>query len=381
MTPYQGLFFFYLMSLLLLPAVALGLLGLQKAQRYYGLFFTVAMLTFVFRTNGQLVALAAFYVWQTAICFTFWNYTVKRGNKRWIAWLAVILALLPLTAVKFGDIFTMPGVFRLLGISYMTFRAVGVLLDIYDGRLKWLNLLDFTAFLLFFPSVASGPVDRYRRFKEDINRRLTSAEYVELLRRGVWKLVLGAAFGIAISGLIWRWISSLPTSGLWATASYMYGYTLYLFFNFAGASSMAIGTANILGISLPENFNLPFLSVDMKDFWARWHISLSSWLRDYVYTRFVMTSLKAKRFKNQRTASYLGYAITMLAMGAWHGFSPRYLIYGAYHGFLMCLNEALDLHWKPFKQLKRKPLGQVCLMLVTFHLFSFGLLIFSGRII
>ncbi|MCL2678466.1 MAG: D-alanyl-lipoteichoic acid biosynthesis protein DltB, partial [Clostridiales bacterium] len=165
-----------------------------------------------------------------------------------------------------------------------------------------------------------------------------------------------------------------------ATVSYMYGYTFYLYFNFAGYSSMAIGTAYILGISLPENFNMPFLSVDMKDFWSRWHISLSAWLRDYLYTRFVMGSLKTKRFKNPRTASYIGYIITMTAMGAWHGLTPAYLIYGGYHALLMCANEAIDLHWKRFRDIKKNGWTQGAAAVVTFHLFSFGLLIFSGRL-
>lgn len=107
---------------------------------------------------------------------------------------------------------------------------------------------------------------------------------------------------------------------------------------------------------------------------------LSTWLRDYVYTRFVTDSLKRKRFRNPRTASYLGYLLTMMTMGVWHGLAPHYLLYGAYHSALLCLNEALDLHWKPFKKWKRKGFGQVCCVLVTFHLFAFGLLIFSGRL-
>ena len=93
------------------------------------------------------------------------------------------------------------------------------------------------------------------------------------------------------------WLSSLPAEGLGATLSYLYGYTLFLFFNFAGYSSMAIGTGYLLGVQVPENFRQPFFSVDMKDFWSRWHISLSTWLRDYVYSRFVMRSLKARRFQ------------------------------------------------------------------------------------
>ena len=143
---------------------------------------------------------------------------------------------------------------------------------------------------------------------------------------------------------------------------------------------MAIGTGYLLGIRVPENFRQPFLSVDMKDFWSRWHITLSAWLRDQVYTRFVVRALRGGWFRSPRTASFLGYLLTMMTMGVWHGLQPRYLVYGAYHGILMCVNELLDLRWKGFRKLKRGGRGQVCCVLATFHLFAFGLLIFSGRL-
>lgn len=143
---------------------------------------------------------------------------------------------------------------------------------------------------------------------------------------------------------------------------------------------MAIGTAYLLGIYLPENFNQPFLSVDMKDFWARWHISLSTWLRDYVYTPFVRAALRGKWYAKPRTASYLGYILNMAVMGVWHGLSPHYLVYGLYHGLLLCANEWLDLHWKGFRKLKKSGVGQLGCVIVTIHLFAFGLLIFSGRL-
>ena len=376
MIPFQGLLFFYILALLLLPAVVLGLLG--KPLKTYGLVFTLLMLAIVFAENGQLLTLGAFFLWEAALCFSFWRH---RSRPRWLFRLAVALAILPLAAVKLGE--AAPGLhlFGLLGISYMTFRSVQVLLEISDGGLDKLRLLEFSYFLLFFPSVSSGPIDRYRRFGSDLNRVISPAEYMDLARRGVWKLMWGAFSAVVISGLIQTWwLAPLPPEGFVATTSYMYGYTFFLFFNFAGYSSMAIGAAYILGIRLPENFNLPFLSVDMKDFWARWHISLSTWLRDYIYTPFVRDALKTRRFQNPRTASYLGYLLTMMTMGIWHGLAPQYLLYGVYHGALMCANEALDLHWKAFRKLKRKGWGQVCCVLVTFHLFSFWLLIFSGRL-
>lgn len=377
MIPFSGLLFFYLLFLGLLPAVVLGLLG--KKLHYYGIFRCAAMLVIVFWQNGQLAALALFFLWEMALCCLFWRLPKRT---RPLLWAAVILALGPLGLIKLGEVLQPFSLFRLMGASYMSFRAVQVLLDIYDERLQKLRLVALGYFLLFFPAVSSGPIDRYRRFLSDLDRPPDREHYRTLLAQGIWKLAGGCVSAVVVSGFIQQyWLAALPASGFGATLSYMYGYTFYLFFNFAGYSSMAIGTGYLLGIQMPENFNQPFLSVDMKDFWSRWHISLSTWLRDYLYSRFVMKSLKQKRFSNPRTASYLGYVLNMMAMGAWHGLQPQYLLYGVYHSALMCLNEVLDLHCKSFRSFKTHGAGQVVCVLVTFHLFSFGLLIFSGRLI
>lgn len=377
MIPFSGLLFFYLLFLGLLPAVVLGLLG--KKLHYYGIFLCAAMLVIVFWQNGQLAALALFFLWEMALCCLFWRLPKRT---RPLLWAAVILALGPLGLIKLGEVLQPFSLFRLMGASYMSFRAVQVLLDIYDGRLQKLRPVALGYFLLFFPAVSSGPIDRYRRFLSDLDRPPDREHYRTLLAQGIWKLAGGCVSAVVISGFIQQyWLAALPASGFGATLSYMYGYTFYLFFNFAGYSSMAIGTGYLLGIQMPENFNQPFLSVDMKDFWSRWHISLSTWLRDYLYSRFVMKSLKQKRFSNPRTASYLGYVLNMIAMGAWHGLQLQYLLYGVYHSALMCLNEVLDLHCKSFRSFKTHGAGQVVCVLVTFHLFSFGLLIFSGRLI
>ena len=377
MIPFSGLLFFYLLFLGLLPAVVLGLLG--KKLHYYGIFLCAAMLVIVFWQNGQLAALALFFLWEMALCCLFWRLPKRT---RPLLWAAVILALGPLGLIKLGEVWQPFSLFRLMGASYMSFRAVQLLLDIYDGRLQKLRPVALGYFLLFFPAVSSGPIDRYRRFLSDLDRPPDHEHYRTLLAQGIWKLAGGCVSAVVISGFIQQyWLAALPESGFGATLSYMYGYTFYLFFNFAGYSSMAIGTGYLLGIQMPENFNQPFLSVDMKDFWSRWHISLSTWLRDYLYSRFVMKSLKQKRFSNPRTASYLGYVLNMMAMGVWHGLQPQYLLYGVYHSALMCLNEVLDLHCKSFRSFKTHGAGQVVCVLVTFHLFSFGLLIFSGRLI
>ena len=333
MSPYQGLLFFGILLVLLLPTVILGLCG--RSLRLYGLLSTLVMLLLIFDSWRAKALLLGFWLLQTALCFGYLVLRRRRGE-RWLLWIALALSLLPLVLTKLGGLVPPLRVLGFLGVSYMSFRAAQVLIEIYDGHIKELSLLDLSYFLLFFPSVASGPIDRYRRFAADLHRSYSREDYMALLREGVWKLMTGAFYNFALGNLIWQfWLAPLPAHGFLANWSYLYGYTLYMFFNFAGYSRMAVGTAYLLGVKMPDNFNMPFLSVDMKDFWSRWHISLSTWLRDYVYTRFCMAALRGKWFKESRTGSYVGYLITMGLMGLWHGLTPAYLVYGLYHGLLI----------------------------------------------
>ena len=377
MTPYSGLGFFFTLALALLPAATAGLRG--KNLRVCGFAVTAVMLLLIFDTPRKLLTLALFWAWQLALIFSYLHVR-KKSEKRYVLWIFLLLSLLPLIFTKLSVFVKELSVFSMLGISYVSFRAVQILVEIYDGHLTKLCQLDVSYFLLFFPSILSGPLDRYQRFSADLQKTGSPEDYEALLREGLWRLATGAIYNFVLGNLIWQyWVSCMPDT-LLGTLGYMYGYTLFMFFNFAGYSRMAIGTAYLLGIEQPENFNQPFRSVDMKDFWSRWHISLSTFLRDYVYTRFCMAALRGKWFKERRTCSYLGYVLTMLVMGLWHGLTGAYLIYGAYHGLLMCANDILDTRCKKFKALKKDPRAGWWLRLLTLHLFSFGLLIFSGRL-
>ena len=379
MSLYTGLDFFLILLIAMLPPVVLGLRG--KNLRVCGLAVTAVMLLLIFDTWHSRVLLLAFWAWQSLLIFGYLRLRRRIAQRR-LLWLMLLLSLVPLLLVKLSLWIEPLRVLSMLGVSYMSFRAVQILIEIYDGYLTELDFADVSYFILFFPSISSGPLDRYRRFTADVHRTYTAEEYRVLLRDGLWRLMTGAFYSLVVGNLIWQyWLSPLPEGGFLPTLSYMYGYTFFMFFNFAGYSRMAVGTAYLLGIAQPDNFNCPFLSLDMKDFWSRWHISLSTYLRDYVYTRFCMAALRGKWFKGRRTSSYLGYILTMLVMGAWHGLTLGYLVYGAYHGVLMCLNDVLDTQCKGFKKLKKNPKAAVPLMLVTFHLFSFGLLLFSGRLI
>ena len=377
MSPFSGLgFFLILLPALLVPAV-LGLRG--KNLRGCGMLVTAVMLLCIFDTPRKLLTLLAFWAWQLALIFSYLRVRKTSERRVWL-WLALGLSLLPLIFTKVSIFLPELSIFSMLGISYVSFRAVQILVEIYDGHIDALSALDVSYFLLFFPSILSGPIDRFQRFSGDLRKTRSAAEYEALFKEGLWRLATGALYNFVLGNLIWQYIVSRMPEGFLGTLGYMYGYTLFMFFNFAGYSRMAIGTAYLLGIEQPENFNRPFLSVDMKDFWSRWHISLSTFLRDYVYTRFCMAALRGKWFKGRRTCSYLGYVLTMLVMGLWHGLTVSYLVYGAYHGLLMCVNDILDTRSKKFKALKKSPRAAWPLRLLTLHLFSFGLLIFSGRL-
>ncbi|MDL2288951.1 D-alanyl-lipoteichoic acid biosynthesis protein DltB, partial [Oscillospiraceae bacterium OttesenSCG-928-F05] len=160
MVPYDGLFFFYCLLLILIPAVVIGLLGFRL--KWYGMLATVVMLLLIFDTAEQRLTLLCFYLFQVALIFGY-RAIRARWDRRPLLWLFVLLAIAPLALVKIGGLLPGGSFIHLLGISYMTFRAVQVLIETYDGLIKDLKFADFSYFLLFFPALSSGPVDRYRR--------------------------------------------------------------------------------------------------------------------------------------------------------------------------------------------------------------------------
>ena len=168
--------------------------------------------------------------------------------------------------------------------------------------------------------------------------------------------------------------------GFLPTLEYMYVYSFYLFFDFAGYSAFAIGVSYLLGIKTPENFDKPFISKNIKDFWNRWHISLSFWFRDYIYMRFVLDSAKKKRFRNRYTASYVGYFLLFGIMGVWHGPQLRYILYGLYHAGLMISFDFLERKNRTWKFWGQGAWWDLLAILVTAQFVMVGFLIFSGRL-
>jgi len=276
----------------------------------------------------------------------------------------------------------MPGAqFGFLGISYVTFRSLDVIFGIRDRLIVSLPADQFLAFLFFFPTISSGPIDRYRRFSQDWNRPRPAAEFWKDLDGAVHRVFTGFLYKFILAATIKTyWIDRLAEGGFLNTLSYMYGYSLYLYFDFAGYSAFAVGVSYLLGIHTPENFNRPFLAGNIKDFWNRWHISLSTWLRDHVYMRFMLAAAKGHWFTGKYTASYLGYFLTFGLMGLWHGIEPYYLLYGLYHGTLLVGHDLFTRWNKPRQVWRNGPLWRATGTVVTFHMVCLGFLLFSGRI-
>ncbi|UAC47854.1 hypothetical protein K6959_14770 [Bacillus aquiflavi] len=161
----------------------------------------------------------------------------------------------------------------------------------------------------------------------------------------------------------------------------MYAYSMYLFFDFAGYSAFAIGISYIMGIKKPENFNMPFISRNIKDFWNRWHMTLSFWFRDYVYMRFVFLMRKKKWIKDRYVTSYIGYFLLFFLMGVWHGLEWHYILYGLYHAFLMISFDIFERINKKHKFWPNNKATRPIAIIMTFNFICFGFYIFSGKFI
>lgn len=305
----------------------------------------------------------------------------RYGRNPYIYGHAAALALAPLVIYKFG-LLKGYSLFGFLGISYICFRVLQVIIESYDGVIEEINELQFIEFLLFFPSLSSSPIDRSRRFDKDNVKIWKREEYLNLFTTGLYKLVLGIFYKVVCSNITYH-ILETYFAGRYKPIyliGYAYVYGLYLFFDFAGYSSMAVGTSYILGIQMPDNFNKPFLSIDIKDFWNRWHITLSSWFRDFVFTRFMVDSARKKCFSNRLTGAAIGLILNMFIMGMWHGLTSYYILYGLYHGCILALIEVYQKKSKFYKKNKQKKWYSAASWAINLNVVMFGFLIFSGHL-
>lgn len=373
MNYFEGNEFFLLLFVVLLIGFVVNFF--EKRKDYYILTLSLLFTGAIYgKSRAMMVYLLAFVVYQYFLVFLAQRIEAKRLKP------LVFLSILPLVINK---VFALTSLHLLafIGISYMSFKTIQIMLEISDGLIKEkITVKDYLQFLLFFPTVSAGPIDRSRRFLKEINEVMPRKEYLELAGDGVYRIVLGLLYKIVLSTYVYQMLLALNNTGTVVySIKYMYLYTLYLFFDFAGYSLMAVGSSNILGIQTPMNFNKPFLSVDIKDFWTRWHITLSTWLRDFVFSRVLMQVIRKKWFKNRLHNATYAYMVNMLVMGFWHGLSVSYIVYGFYHGVLMAGFEVYQKKSNFYKKNKNKNWYKLLSWFVTMHLVMVGFFIFSGE--
>ena len=373
MNYFEGNEFFLLLFVVLLIGFVLNYFG--KRKDYYILSLSILFAGAIYgKSKSMVVYLLAFIIYQYVLVFI-----AQRMDSKQLKPL-VMLSILPLVVNKVFAI-TQLHLLAFIGISYMSFKTIQIMLEISDGLIKEkISVKDYLQFLLFFPTVSSGPIDRSRRFLKEINEVMPRKDYLELAGDGIYRIVLGLLYKVVLSTYVYQILLALSNTGTVVySIKYMYLYTLYLFFDFAGYSLMAVGSSNILGIQTPMNFNKPFLSIDIKDFWTRWHITLSTWLRDFVFSRVLMQVIRKKWFKNRLHNAAYAYMVNMLVMGFWHGISVSYIAYGFYHGILMSGFEIYQKKSNFYKKHKNKTWYKLISWFVTMNLVMVGFFIFSGE--
>ncbi len=354
-----------------------------NAQRARILYVTLFSLFFYYKCSGYYFGILIFSsLVDFYIAKGIYNNTIK-GQRTALLVLSCVINLGLLIYFKYtgflaanfnalfnGDL-SFESVVLPVGISFYTFQTMSYTIDVYRKQLEPArSLLDFMFFVSFFPQLVAGPIVRAADFIPQIYQR------VQLTQKQ-----MSYAFFLIMGGLVKKAVLSDYISTNFVDRVFdfpqnysgfenllaVYGYTLQIYCDFSGYSDIAIGLALLMGFSLPANFNTPYKSSSITEFWRRWHISLSSWLRDYLYI-----SLGGNRKGKLRT--YFNLFITMFLGGLWHGASWKFILWGSMHGTILAIEKAFNTPKFTSQHVFLKALG----ILVTFHFVAFCWIFFRA---
>lgn len=327
----------------------------------YFLFFVVKKTkpsSFTSLTRSKFIAISSIFFYATwyppaiflllyhAALGYFGGKKISNGNKINLL-LIVFLALAPLLFFKYFNFFIEIFLFNInhidfilpLGISFYTFSMVGYYIDIYSKRLQAnQSFLEILLFISFWPHLAAGPVLRAKNifnnvFKEEpLNKQLIALALVLIASGIVKKLLIADNIGSYVNWNISYGVESMSILDAWST---MLGFAVQIYADFSGYSDMAIGFALLMGFKLPANFNYPYTATSVTEFWHRWHISLSTWFRDYIY-------IPLGGNRNGTFIAYLNIIVVLTLSGIWHGVGWSFLVWGALHGFLLVLEKIFN---------------------------------------
>lgn len=281
-------------------------------------------------------------------------------NSSLLMWIGICLAVLLLLGQKILVGYGLSGrlgkssnfldIFPLLGMSYITFQIISYIVDVSRGTISSEhNFFKFISYVLFFPKIVSGPIMRYKPFMSQIaNLSPTWDKMAMGLRRiliGVVKrLLIANQLGVVADAVFNLKIPNVSPLFAWLA---LIAYTFQIYFDFSGYTDIAIGLGEFIGITLPENFNYPYTAQSIGDFWRRWHITLSSWFREYV---FYPLERRRTILNGQKTNLFIVFLLT----GLWHGLTLNYLIWGGIHGLAIVLESGSSWQktiWRPLRHI------------------------------
>jgi len=310
---------------------------------------------------------------------------IQVRQRKKLIWLFALLVLLPLLVFKYynfinesifdllsaiGLRFQLPGLNWAIpmGISFFTFQALGYLFDVYYKRISAeKDFLTYALFISFFPSIVAGPINKASLVIPQLKAMRPYFDYgkaLEGLRMLLWgmfmKVVVADRMGLYVDTVFPNYMNY---TGLTCFAASIF-YTIQIYADFAGYSLMAIGVGKTLGFELTENFRRPYFAVSVTDFWRRWHISLSTWLKDYVY--IPMGGSRCSKLRN-----YWNIFITFLVSGIWHGANWTFIVWGIWHGLFQIIEKALGQ-----QKCEYGAFGKTVKIIITFLLVNFAWIFF-----
>ena len=381
----SGLFLF------LFVGFSAGYVLLRRASTLRILYVILFSIYFYYKSSGIYFLLLVF-----AAVSDYWiahgiAAARSKKTKRWLVALSVAVNLGMLGYFKYTNFFIdisnqlfgqgflqFRNIFLPVGISFFVFQSMSYTIDIYRGQLKPLsNWLDYLFYLSFFPQLVAGPIVRARDFIPQIRQNpiVVTREMFGTVALIIIGLIKKAVISDYISlNFVDRIFDDPALYSGFECLMGIYGYALQIYCDFSGYSDMAIGIALLLGFRFPKNFDAPYKSATITEFWRRWHISLSSWLRDYLYI-----SLGGNRKGRVRT--YVNLLLTMLLGGLWHGAAVRFILWGALHGVALALHK-MWMAVVPWAKINGKDMNivlRVAGIVLTFNLVCFGWLLFRAE--
>ena len=227
------------------------------------------------------------------------------------------------------------GAFLPLGISFFTFEFIHYAVDRYRGRTEAGSFREYLAFILFFPTMVAGPIKRYQDFLPKL--RTPGVEWPDDWSQGITRILSGLVKKFAVADFMTAFTNHLNRTDIalaqrWVLPVWLLAYGVKIYFDFSGYSDIAIGSARLFGIRVPENFDWPYFRTNVAEFWKHWHMSLYRWLVDYVFI-----PLGGSRVAGQSRV-YVNVLITMFLSGLWHGAGLNFIVWGLWHGMLLCVH-------------------------------------------